>query len=65
MFAVDFLPLNTSLPPFDNLKVRQALNYAVNRLKIASLYGGSSFVTPTCQPIAPGLPGYHRYCPTR
>jgi YVTN family beta-propeller protein len=63
LFGVEFFPLNTTLAPFNSLKVRQALNYAINRLKIASLYGGSSFVTPTCQPIAPGLPGYHRFCP--
>jgi peptide/nickel transport system substrate-binding protein len=43
--------------------VRQALNYAINRAKIAQLNGGPSFATPTCQLIAPGLPGYRRYCP--
>ena len=49
--------------PFNDVRVRQALNYAIDRAKIAQLYGGSSFATPTCQPIAPGLPGYRRYCP--
>jgi YVTN family beta-propeller protein len=62
-FAVEFLPLNTHVAPFNNLRVRQALNYAINRDAIARLYGGPSFATPTCQPIAPGLPGYARYCP--
>jgi len=62
-FSVEFLPLNTHLPPFNNLLARQAFNYAINRAKIAQLYGGPSFATPTCEPIAPGLPGYQRYCP--
>jgi YVTN family beta-propeller protein len=62
-FSVEFLPLNTRLPPFNNLLARQAFNYAINRATIAQLYGGPSFATPTCEPIASGLPGYQRYCP--
>jgi YVTN family beta-propeller protein len=62
-FSIEFLPLNTHLPPFNNLLARRAFNYAINRAKIAQLYGGPSFAAPTCQPIAPGLPGYRRYCP--
>ena len=63
LFGVEFIPLNTNLPPFNDIRVRQALNYAIDRAKIAQLYGGSRFATPTCQPIAPALPGYRRYCP--
>jgi peptide/nickel transport system substrate-binding protein len=62
-FAVEFLPLNTHLAPFNDVRVRQALNYAIDRGEIAQLYGGPSFATPTCEPIAPGLPGYIPYCP--
>ena len=62
-FAVEFLPLNTHLAPFNDVRVRQALNYAIDRGEIVQLYGGPSFATPTCQPIAPGLPGYAPYCP--
>jgi peptide/nickel transport system substrate-binding protein len=36
---------------------------SINRATIARLYGGPSFATPICEPIAPGLPGYQRYCP--
>jgi len=62
-FVVDFAHLNTHLAPFSNIRVRQALNYAIDRGKIAQMYGGPSFATPTCQPLTPGLPGYRRYCP--
>jgi peptide/nickel transport system substrate-binding protein len=62
-FVVDFMHLNTHLAPFNDLLVRQALNYAINRDTIVRMYGGPDFATPTCQPIAPGLPGYSRYCP--
>jgi peptide/nickel transport system substrate-binding protein len=62
-FAVNFLPLNTHLAPFNDLRVRLALNYAINRATVVQLYGGPSFATPTCQVITPGIPGYRRYCP--
>ena len=62
-FVVDFAPLNTHRAPFNDVRVRQALNYAINRRTIVQLYGGPAFATPTCQPLTPGLPGYRRYCP--
>ncbi|MBV8991046.1 MAG: hypothetical protein JO372_21030 [Solirubrobacterales bacterium] len=62
-WAVNFLPLNTYLAPFNDLRVRQALNYAINRATLVNFYGGPSFAIPTCQTIVPGIPGYRRYCP--
>jgi peptide/nickel transport system substrate-binding protein len=62
-FAVEFLAFNTHLAPFNDVRVRQAVNYAIDRGEIARLYGGPAFATPTCQPIMPGLPGYVPYCP--
>ena len=62
-FGVEFIPLNTHRPPFSDVRVRQALNYAIDRGRIERMYGGSSFASPTCQPLTPGLPGYRRYCP--
>ena len=55
------LILNTRTAPFTDLRVRQAINYAVDRAKIAALLGGSS--QPACQILPVGLPGYRRYCP--
>jgi YVTN family beta-propeller protein len=63
LFGVEFFAINTHLAPFDNVLVREALNYAIDRRAIAQMYGGPAFATPTCQPLAPGLPGYRRYCP--
>ena len=62
-WSVNILPINTHVAPFNDLDVRQALNYAINRAKIAQFYGGPSFAAPACQAIVPGIPGYRRYCP--
>ncbi len=62
-WSVNFLPINTHLAPFNDLAVRRALNYAINRAKLAQFYGGPGFATPACQAIVPGIPGYRRYCP--
>jgi YVTN family beta-propeller protein len=60
---VEFLPLNTHVAPFDDVRVRRALNLALDRRRIVELYGGPTVAVPTCQPLTPGLPGYRRYCP--
>jgi len=54
---VQFLGFNQSVPPFDNLKLRQGLQYAINKQNIsdAVFYGN---YTLGAGPIAPGLLGY-------
>ena len=59
----EMLILNTRAAPFNNLSVRQALNYAVNRDTIARLYGGLDVASPTCQIIPATIPGHLAYCP--
>ena len=49
------------MAPFTDLRVRQAINYAVDRARIAALLGEDS--QPACQILPVGLPGYRRYCP--
>lgn len=61
--TTDFFQLNTTLAPFDDLRVRRALNFAIDRRTIARLYGGDALATPTCQVLPPGDPGYSRDCP--
>ena len=39
-FAMWFVPLNMHLPPFDDLRVRQAFNLAVDRAAALKLFGG-------------------------
>jgi peptide/nickel transport system substrate-binding protein len=56
----DFVQINSGRPPFDDLRVRKALNLAVDRARIARLYGAAR---QTCQVLPPGVPGYRRYCP--
>ncbi|MDQ0455242.1 peptide/nickel transport system substrate-binding protein [Rhizobium paknamense] len=57
-----YLPMNTNLAPFNNIKVRQALNYAVDRDAVVGLYGGDVLGSPTCQILPPDFPGYKPFC---
>jgi ABC-type transport system substrate-binding protein len=38
--VTSFEQLNVSVPPFNNIKARQAVNYAVNRNTLVELWGG-------------------------
>ena len=58
--ATVLFSLNTTHPPFDDVRVRRAVNYAVDRAAIAASYGLSQ---PTCQLRPPGTVGFRRYCP--
>lgn len=55
--------LNTRVAPFDDVRVRQALNYGIDRRAVVRAVGGPSAATPTCQILPPNFPGYVRYCP--
>ena len=51
--------LNTQKAPFNNLKVRQAVNYAVDPAALSLIYGGQT--VPTSQILPPGMPGYQEF----
>jgi peptide/nickel transport system substrate-binding protein len=50
--------MNTRVAPFDNLKVRQAVNYAINREALVRIYGG--LATPTENVLPPTYPQYKK-----
>ena len=52
--------MNTAVPPFDNLKARQAFTYALDRLKLAD---DLDLRVQTCQLVPPDYPGYRQRCP--
>ena len=64
-----FVVLNTEMPPLDNLKLRQAISYAVDKSRRLHITNGR--FTPAKGFIPPGMPGYntnlvgHPYNPTR
>jgi ABC-type transport system substrate-binding protein len=58
-----FMFLNVRTPPFDDVRVRQAVNLALDRGLVVDGYGGPVAAHPTCQLLPPTLAGYQRYCP--
>lgn len=51
-----FFFLNTQEPPFDDPKVREAVNVGVDRRALARLYAGS--LAPGCSFLPPAVPGF-------
>jgi peptide/nickel transport system substrate-binding protein len=54
-----FFWMNTTQPPFDDLRVRRAVNYAVDPEALERIYAGQ--VVPTQQILPPGMPGYKHF----
>jgi peptide/nickel transport system substrate-binding protein len=51
--------LNTQTAPFNDLKVRQAVNYAVDPAALQRIYTGQ--LAPTDQILPPDMPGYQEF----
>jgi len=54
-----FFWMNTTKPPFDDVKVRQAVNYAVDPAALERIYVGT--IAGTQQILPPGMPGYEKF----
>ena len=52
-----FVVMNDDMPPFDNIDVRRAVNFAFDRTSPRPQ------AVATCQLLPPGWPGYEPYCP--
>ncbi|TCL92270.1 peptide/nickel transport system substrate-binding protein/oligopeptide transport system substrate-binding protein [Rhizobium sp. PP-WC-2G-219] len=53
-----YVTLNTKVKPFDDLKVRQAVNMAINKERITRILNGRA--TPANQVLPPLMPGYDK-----
>jgi peptide/nickel transport system substrate-binding protein len=58
-----FMFLNVHARPFDDPRVRRALNLATDRARLVDLVGGPLAAQPTCQMVAPNIFGYRPHCP--
>jgi oligopeptide transport system substrate-binding protein len=51
-----YVTLNVKTPPLDNVKVRQAMNMAINKDRIVRIMNNRA--APANQPLPPAMPGY-------
>lgn len=56
-----YMFLNTRVAPFDNEKVRQAVNYAIDKRAMQRIFGG--LLAPSCNFLPPGMKGYTKLDP--
>jgi peptide/nickel transport system substrate-binding protein len=61
--AIYYFAFNVREAPFNNLKARQAVNFATDRNALVKIAGGPKLAVPTCQILPPNFPGYKPYCP--
>jgi peptide/nickel transport system substrate-binding protein len=60
--ATHLMFLNVTRPPFNDVRARRALSFAVDRNRVVARVG-TAFARPTCQVVPPTVTGYRPYCP--
>jgi ABC-type transport system substrate-binding protein len=53
-----YVTMNVKIKPFDNVKVRQAVNMAINKERIVKIINNRA--VPANQPLPPSMPGYDK-----
>ncbi|HYZ14355.1 MAG TPA: ABC transporter substrate-binding protein [Actinomycetota bacterium] len=61
--SIFFVGFDVAQAPFDDVRVRRAVNYAIDRAHVVELLGGPAFFRPSCQLVPPSIPGYQPFCP--
>jgi len=57
--SIYYFWMNTTEPPFDDLRVRQAVGYAIDPAALQRIY--DTLMSPTQQVLPPGVPGYLKF----
>ena len=63
LIATYYMFLNVRVRPFNDPRVRQAVNLAADRARLVDLLGGPLAAQATCQMVPPNIFGYRPYCP--
>jgi len=63
LLSTYYMFLNVRVRPFDDPRVRQAINLAADRARLVELIGGALVAQATCQMVPPNIFGYRPYCP--
>ena len=58
-----YFALNTTRPPFNNLRPARRSTTRPTASAYVKIGGGSSLAVPTCQILPPNYPSYVQYCP--
>ncbi|WP_414171273.1 ABC transporter substrate-binding protein [Clavibacter tessellarius] len=53
-----YLGLNTTKPHLDDVRVRQAISYAIDKKSLADVAGGPSIAQPASTMLTPSIPGH-------